>query len=55
MYDMICYGSFPIKESVKKAIMDKYPHPEQAVCKLLEKLYNFDFMEIRKKTEKEVT
>jgi hypothetical protein len=31
MYDMICYGSFPIKESVKKAIMDKYPHPEQAV------------------------
>ncbi|EFX75608.1 hypothetical protein DAPPUDRAFT_250275 [Daphnia pulex] len=46
-------GSFPIKESVKKAIMDKYPHPEQAVYKLLEKLHNFDFMEIREKTEKE--
>lgn len=33
--------------------MDKYIHPEQAVYKLLEKLYNFDLMEIHKKTEKD--
>lgn len=33
--------------------MDKYIHPEQAVYKLLEKLYNFELMEIHKKTEKD--
>ncbi|EFX70064.1 hypothetical protein DAPPUDRAFT_257503 [Daphnia pulex] len=48
-------GSFPIKESLKRSIKAKYPDEEQAIYKLLDELYSFEYMEIHKKTEKDAT